>query len=136
MSKKVILIILSVTLAVTLIVASVLGFLFFKSKDNNDENKEKYYYEVGEMISNLKDTSRKVKLNIKIEYTDKKLLKKLESSSFIKHKIYEIVRDKTEDELNGKAGQIKIQSEVTEMLKKLFETDDIINIYFEEFIVS
>ena len=136
MSKKVILIILSVTLAITLIVASVLGFIFFKSRDKSVENKEKYYYEVGEMISNLKDTSRKVKLNIKIELTDKKLLEKLEENNFIKHKIFEIVRDKTEDELNGKVGQIKLQKEITQMLQNLFETEDIINIYFEDFIVS
>lgn len=136
MSKKVILIILSATLAITLIVASVLGFFYFKSKDNSNKDKEKYYYEVGEMISNLKDTSRKVKLNIKIELTDKKLLKKLETNSYIKHKIFEIVRDKTEDELNGKAGQVNLQTEITKMLQELFATENIINIYFEEFIVS
>lgn len=136
MSKKVVLIILLVSLILSLITASVLGFLYYKSKDKSEKPKEKYYYEVGEMISNLKNTSRKIKLNIKIEYANQKLTKKLESNKFIKHKILEIVRDKTETELNGKEGQINLQNELTKMFQELFNTDDILNVYFEEFIVS
>ncbi|QIB26186.1 flagellar basal body-associated FliL family protein [Caloranaerobacter azorensis] len=137
MNSKKILVIAVVILVVSLILVAVFSFLYIKSKTDVNKPKEKFYFEVGEMYSNVKDSSSIVKINITVEVTDKELLKILEKKKFlINNQINEIIRSKTEKELEGSNGQILLQKEITEKLAELFNTKDITNIYFKELIVQ
>lgn len=136
MNKRILLIVLLIVLGISIIIAGVLGFLYFKSKNTSVEEKEKLYYEVGDMSTNLKGISRKVKLFITIEYTDKKLLKKFEESKKIKDVILKILRNKTADDLDGIEGHSSLQKEITNILVKTFANEEITNVYFNEFIVQ
>lgn len=136
MNKRILLIVLLVVLGISIIIAGVLGFLYFKSKGTSVKEKEKLYYEVGDMSTNLKGINRKVKLFITIEYTDKKLLEKFETSKQIKDVILKILRNKTADDLDGIEGHNNLQKEITNMLVKTFANEEITNVYFNEFIVQ
>lgn len=136
MNKRILLIVLLIVLGISIIIAGVLGFFYFKSKNTSVEEKEKLYYEVGDMSTNLKGINRKVKLFITIEYTDKKLLKKFEESKKIKDVILKILRNKTADDLDGIEGHSNLQKEITNILVKTFANEEITNVYFNEFIVQ
>lgn len=137
MSRKKIIIIAVIILLITLSLVAIFSFLYVKSKADTNKPKEKFYFDVGEMYSNVKDSSSIVKVDITIEVTDKELLKILERKKFlINNQINEIIRSKTEKELEGSDGQVLLQKEITAKLAKLFNTEDITNIYFEELIVQ
>ena len=54
----------------------------------------------------------------------------------IRNNINEIVRNKTEEELKGKDGQVNLQKEIKENLVDVFNDESIINIYFNEFVIQ
>lgn len=137
MSSKKILIIAIIILIASLTLVAIFSFLYVKSKADANKPKEKFYFDVGEMYSNVKDSTSIVKVDITIEVTDKELLKILEKKKFlINNQINEIIRSKTEKELEGSDGQVLLQKEITIKLAKLFNTEDITNIYFKELIVQ
>lgn len=137
MSRKKIIIIAVIILLITLSLVAIFSFLYVKSKADVNKPKERFYFDVGEMYSNVKDSSSIVKVDITIEVTDKELLKILEKKKFlINNQINEIIRSKTEKELEGSDGQVLLQKEITVKLAKLFNTEDITNIYFKELIVQ
>lgn len=137
-TKKIIIIAVVIFLVIVISLVAVFALMYTKSKaDKANEPKEKFYYNVGEIYCNVKDSSSIVKMNITVEVTDKELLKLLEMKKFlVNHQINEIVRSKVEEELEGSEGQTLLQKEITEKLAKLFNTKDITNIYFNELIVQ
>lgn len=141
MSTKKILIIAIVALVV--IVAGIGGTFLFLNMQNSSNtetkevSKEALYFSVGDMYSNMKESKRIIKSNITIEYTDKELEKQFTDKLFvIKDEINKIIREKTEDEVDGGESQEKLQEEIVSELGKIFETDQITNVYFEQFIVQ
>lgn len=127
---------------VSLIILTLLaGVIYLLILYNNSKAKadsiEYYYYDVDEMYCNLNNSSRIVKLKITIELVDEKLMEKIEEKTFsIKHEINTIMMNKNEEEIRGKEGLLKLQSEITSKLSDIFNTEKITTVYFEEFIVQ
>lgn len=135
--KTMIIIIILVVIMLALATFLAINFLLTDKNENEVVVKEKYYHNVGEIISNLKDSKRLVKCNITVEVTDEGLLDRLEKENFlINHEINEIIRNKVEKDLEGKEGQQNLQNEITKKLVEIFDNNEIINIYFNELIVQ
>ncbi len=138
-TKKLLIIALVSLITIIVIILGIYGIIRWQNmnKTNDVEEVDKYYYELGEMYCNLKDSNRILKCNITIEVTDENLLQKLESKKFIIHdEINKVIRNKEEKDIEGKAGQVNLQNEISKMLITIFETQDIDNIYFNELIVQ
>lgn len=137
-TQKIIIFALISLLVVSAIVFTGLKLFVFNDKGEPEEViKKSYYYNLDQMICNLKETTRIVRLNIIIEATDSKLLEEFENKSFlIKNEVNQIIRNKTYEDLEGKKGQLALQNELTNKLKSVFNTEEIINIYFEELIIQ
>ena len=89
------------------------------------------------MYCNIKDSKKIVKVKITIETNNKNTLELLENKQFlIRDDINKIIRSKTEEELQGDEGQIKLQKEIKESLIKLFDDVAITNIYFDDLIIQ
>mgnify|MGYP000878507062 FL=1 len=54
----------------------------------------------------------------------------------IRNEINLILREKNEEDLSGSEGQLKLQTEILEALRKLLKTEKILNVYFDEFIIN
>ncbi|WP_202708778.1 flagellar basal body-associated FliL family protein [Sporosalibacterium faouarense] len=125
-------------LVISAITFTGLKLFVFNDKDNTEEVvKESLYYNVDQMICNLKETSRIVRLKVIIETTDEDLITEFDEKSFlIKNDINETIRSKTYEDLEGSDGQLSLQKELTDRLNTVFSTNEIINIYFEELIIQ
>lgn len=137
-TKKIIVIGITVFLAILLTLTIIFSYMIYsKNANGQQKEKEKISYHLGELYSNLKDTHRILKCNIVIEITDKDLIKEFDNKKFIiTNEINKIIRNKKEEEIEGSEGQITLQNEITESLSKIFGTNEITNIYFEELIVQ
>lgn len=87
-------------------------------------------------VNNVKDSKKICKVTLKIEINKKieELVTNRESE--IRDRINAIVRSKTELDLAGQEGQIKLQKEILIAIQKILNSKDIINVYFDEFIVQ
>lgn len=135
MSKKTIGIVVAVVIIA--IVAGVgIGIKFFKS-DSGQKEIVKYSLTLEEMYSNVKDSKRILKLKVTIESTSEESIAILTSKQFlIRDEINKVVRNKTDEELQGKEGQLQLQKEIKEQLIILFNDDSITNVYFDDFIIQ
>lgn len=137
-TKKIILIVVIVVVMLFAVVGSVLGIIF--SKGNGIISKkqpEKLYLSMDEIYCNVKESKKIVKARITVEVINKKTLKNIEEKQFlIRDEINKIIRSKTEDKLKGKEGQIALQKEITDSLVKIFDDNNITNIYFDDFIIQ
>ncbi len=130
------------TLVVTIIIAIagiILGITFYRSNSNNSSKKklETFNLTLQDMYCNIKDSKRIVKVKITIETKDKKALDTIEGKQFlIRDDINKIIRNKTEEDLQGKEGQVELQGEIKESLKKLFNEENITNVYFDDLIIQ
>lgn len=115
-------------------------FLLIKYKNDLEQNNtiaKYYYHDMGEMYCNLRNSNKIAKLSLTIEITNEKLSSQLASKDFfVRHEVNTIMVNKTEKDLEGKEGLIALQNEITKKLAELFNTKEIINIYFKEFIVQ
>lgn len=119
----------------------IVGSVFFLISYRNNLEQEKptalFYYDVGEIYCNLKDSNKIVKLKVTIELTNESIIEELEKRNFsIKHEINAIMMNKTKKDLEGNEGLLTLQSEITSKLSEIFNTKNITRIYFEEFIVQ
>lgn len=126
---------------IILVTATVLVMLNFFMVDNEEEPeeviKESFYYNLEQMICNLKESSSKAVLKVVIETTDKELTTEFEDKTFlVKNMINKIVRNKTKEELEGSSGQVNLEKEILKELQSLFDNEEIINVYFEDLIIQ
>jgi len=142
-TKKVLIIAVVSFLILITIVGVVFGILMLKNdKSGKEVPLDKKYFNVGEMYSNLKDSNRIVKIKMTIEITGQKLDEELVNQEFeskkflIKNEINQIIRNKTEKDVEGSNGQLTLQKEITGKLINLLDNTDISNVYFEELIVQ
>ena len=78
-----------------------------------------------------------MKVKITIETGNKKTLETLTEKQFlIRDDVNKIIRNKTEDEIQGEEGQIALQKEIKESLVNLFQDNTITNIYFNDLIIQ
>lgn len=137
-TKKIILIVVIVVVMLFAVVGSVLGIIFSKGNGIiSKKQSEKLYLAMDELYCNIKESKRIVKARITVEVSNKKTLKDIENKQFlIRDEINKIIRSKTEDKLKGKEGQVALQKEITDSLVKIFDDNNISNIYFDDFIIQ
>jgi len=138
-TKKIILIVIIVVAILFAVVGSVLGIVFSKGNGitSKKQSDEKFYLPMEELYCNVKESKKIVKARITVEVRDKKTLKDIGEKQFlIRDEINKIIRSKTEDKLKGKEGQIALQKEITDSLVKIFDDNNISNIYFDDFIIQ
>lgn len=131
----IVLVILIVVLAVGGIVA---GVTFYRVRmTNNSNNIETFNLTLDDMYSNIKDSKKIVKSKITIVVSNKNTYQNLEEKQYlIRDNINKIIRNKTEDDLQGKEGQKNLQAEIETNLVDLFNDNSIINVYFDDFIIQ
>lgn len=136
-TKKILLIAIISFILLFLIVGSVFFIVTYRSNYAQAKPTEHYYFDIGEMYCNIKDSNKIIKLKMTIELTNEKVLEELNKRNFsIKHEINTIMINKTEKDVDGKEGLLTLQSEITNKLGEIFSTNDITKVYFEEFIVQ
>ncbi|MGF7057159.1 flagellar basal body-associated FliL family protein [Brassicibacter mesophilus] len=136
-TKKIFMIAILSFIVVGLIIGTVFGIMLLKQNEQKVAEKQLYYYNIGEMYCNLKNSNRIVKINTTVEMNNEELIVSLEEKSFlIKDEINKIIRNKTEQDIEGSEGQLSLQKEITEKLIELFGNTEISNVYFDEFIVQ
>jgi flagellar FliL protein len=139
-NKNTVLVVLLVLVIVLAIVGIVLGTTFYKNNNANNSNKKKmetFNLTLQDMYCNIKDSKKIVKVKITIETNNKDSLKVLEEKQFsIRDDINKIIRNKKEDELQGKEGQVQLQKEINESLIKLFNDETITNVYFDDLVIQ
>ena len=141
-NRNVILIILLILVIVLAAVGVVLGLMYRNNKNANIDNTAKKQLEtfnltLDDMYCNIKESKKIVKIKVTIETTNEKTFETLHEKQFlIRDNINKIVRNKTEEELQGEDGQIQLQNQLRESLVNLFNDETITNIYFNDFIIQ
>ncbi|WP_053957430.1 flagellar basal body-associated FliL family protein [Inediibacterium massiliense] len=96
-----------------------------------------YTYSIGEMYANVKDSRKVLKVNIEVEMINEKLKETLdEKRPKMTNAILELLRDKTEEDLSGEKGQKALRQEVLKSIKQVVPSDEIMDVFFVEFIVQ
>lgn len=142
--KNIILIVLLVLVIVLSIFAILMGMKAINASNANSNNginlkksEKTYSLTLDDMYCNVKESKRIVKVNVTIETYLEKTLETLNTKEYlIRDNINQIIRNKTEEELEGKEGQIALQKEIKDCLIKLFNDESIINVYFNDFVMQ
>lgn len=101
-----------------------------------DKNIKMYSFE-DSFVTNLKDSKKILKATIKLELSNSKIEEVVDARNpEIRNEINLILRGKNEEDLNGSEGQTMLQKEILETLRKLLKTENILNVYFDEFIIQ
>lgn len=142
MNKKMLLIII----AVILLIVIISGIVFIIVSTNNSRPKEEVLkldkkivmYEFDEsFVTNVKDSKKILKTVIEVELASKKIEELVGArESEIRNEIYLILRSKREEDFDGAEGQIKLQKEITDRIKNIIKTENVLNVYFREFIIQ
>jgi flagellar basal body-associated protein FliL len=75
-------------------------------------------------------------VTLKVE-TNKETAELIEyRSAEIRDKINALIRSKTEEDLAGREGQEKLQKEIVAIIQEIIKTEEVKNVFFEEFIVQ
>ena len=143
MDKKNFVLIAIIILLLFVIVSGIILYMFVLNKPEETGikeitiDKDVVLYEFGSsFVTNVKESRRMCKLTIKLE-VDAKLVELLDyKKSAIIDKINLIMRGKTEDDLAGIEGQMKIKAEIRDAIKKIISTEKKIEVNVEEFIVQ
>lgn len=139
-NRNIILIIILVLLIVLAVLGAVLGVIYYRNNNTNNSNGksiETFNLTLDDMYCNLKDSKRIMKVRITIETSNKNTFESLNSKQFlIRDDINKIIRNKTEDEIEGEEGQTTLQKEIKESLVNLFNDNTITNIYFNDLIIQ
>ena len=141
-NRNVILIILLILVIVLAAVGVVLGLMYRNNKNANIDNTAKKQLEtfnltLDDMYCNIKESKKIVKIKVTIETTNEKTFETLHEKQFlIRDNINKIVRNKTEEELQGEDGQIQLQNQLRESLVNLFNDETITNVYFNDLIIQ
>jgi len=88
-------------------------------------------------ISNVKDSNKILKVTIKLELSNSKIQEIVDARNpEIRHEINLLLRGKTEEDLKGSEGQSNLQKEILSVTRKLLNTEKVLNVYFDEFIIQ
>lgn len=139
-NRNVVLIVLLILIIILAVVGIGLGVMFYRNKnvDNNAKKQiETFNLTLEDMYSNIKDSKKIVKLRVTVATSNKKTFETLEEKQFlIRDDINKIIRNKTEEELQGEEGQTQLQSEIRNSLIDLFKDENITNVYFNDLIIQ
>lgn len=141
--KKNIILIAIIILLLLIIISGIIVYMLVNSqtKQTKEEprkiDKNLIMVTVGDsFVNNVKDSKKICKVTLKIEINKKieELVANRESE--IRDRINAIVRSKTETDLAGQEGQIKLKKEILTAVQNILKTRDVVNVYFDEFIVQ
>lgn len=143
MEKKNFVLIAIIILLLFIILSGIILYIFVLNKPDESGikeitiDKEIILYDFGSsFVNNVKESRKIAKLTVKMD-VDQKLVELLDNrKSEIIDKINLLMRGKTEADLAGKEGQLKIKSEVRDIVKKTLSTEKKIEVYIEELIVQ
>ncbi len=143
MDKKNIVLIIVIILLLLIILSGIMIYIFMLNKPEESKikevtiNKDIVLYDFGtSFTNNVNESKRMVKLTIKMD-VDEKLVELLDNrKSEIIDKINLIMRGKTEQDLKGVDGQLKLKTEICDAVKKIISTEKTIVVYIEELIVQ
>lgn len=125
-----------------IIVSAIAAYLYFfvmnaDSLPSHDTKNVVYYSPGDSFITNLKGSRRYIKVDIQLELSNKALISEFNKrNAEMRDEIYSTLRDSTVEEIDGAEGQDKLRMKLVERLNKLFNTSDIINVYFTDFVVQ
>lgn len=136
MSKRTIIIVV-IILVLAIFAGIAAGVVFWKNTSSGEKEVINYNLTVDDMYCNIKKSKRILKLKITIESIDPKSVGKLTEKTFlVRDEVNKIVRNKTEEELEGMDGQTNLQKEIKDNLIILFKDETITNLYFNDFIIQ
>lgn len=136
MSKKTIIIIV-IVLVLAIFVGIATGMFLWKKNTNTQKEIVKHSLTLDDMYCNIKDSKRILKLKVTLESVDLKTVEMLTEKQFlVRDEVNKIVRNRTDDELQGKEGQVNLQEEIKISLIELFSNETITNVYFNDFIIQ
>ncbi|MCF6466304.1 hypothetical protein C3E90_10510 [Clostridium sp. Cult2] len=139
-NRNIVLIIILILVIIFAILGVVLGITYYRNNNANNSTRkqlETYNLTLDDMYCNIKDSKKIMKVKITIETSDKKTLELLSEKQFlIRDDINKIIRNKTEDKIQGEEGQTALQKEIKESLVKLFNDSTITNVYFNDLIIQ
>lgn len=137
-NKSIILIIILVVVIIVAIGGVAIGFTFYKN-NNNAEPKEMdtFNLTLEDMYCNIKDSKKIAKVRVTVETNNEDTLELLRENQFlIRDDINKIIRNKEEEHLEGKEGQVLLQNQIKDSLVDLFDRKSIINVYFDDLIIQ
>ncbi len=141
--KKNIILIAIIILLLLVIVSGIIVYMIFsgktakKAEEPRKIDKNVITVTVGDsFVNNVKDSKKMCKLVLKFEI-DKKIEElMLNRESEIRDKINLLIRSKTELDLAGQEGQLKLQKEILQAVRKILNSEKVVNVFFDEFIVQ
>ena len=142
MNKKILLIIIAVILLIVIISGIVFIIVSTKLSSSKEEvlkvDKKIVMYEFDEsFVTNVKDSKKILKTVIEVELANKKIEELVKArESEIRNEIYLILRSKKEKDFDGAEGQINLQKEITDSIRNIIKSKDVLNVYFREFIIQ
>lgn len=143
MEKKNLVLIIIIILLLFVILSGIILYIFVLNKPAEpkikeitiDKNVAEYGFE-DSFVNNVKDSKKMVKLTIKLE-VDTKLVELLDfRKSEIIDKVNLIMRGKTEQDLAGVEGQLKLKTEIRDAIKKIISTEKKVDVFIQELIVQ
>lgn len=136
MSKKTIISIV-IVLVLAIFAGIVVGMVLWNKNSNAPRVVIKHSLTLDDMYCNVKDSKRILKLKITLESTNLGTIENLTEKQFlVRDEVNKIVRNRTDEELQGKEGQVNLQEEIKTNLIELFADETITNIYFNDFIIQ
>lgn len=137
MTRNTILLVIIVLLFALTLGISAGIFIFSNNSEVREKEVKTYPLTLEEMYCNIKDSRRIMKIKVTVETTSKKTFEEMNEKQFlIRDEVNKIVRNLTEEELEGKEGQINLQNKIKENLIELFSDQNITNVYFDDFIIQ
>jgi flagellar FliL protein len=124
-----------------IITAIVVGIAFYmvayKKTDATPKEVKTYTYSMGELYANVKDSRKILKVNMDIEILNEKLNESLDNKrAKITNNVLELLRSKDETQLSGDKGQQSLRKEILKSIKQVIPSDEILDVYFVEFIIQ
>lgn len=143
MDKRNFVLIVIIILLLFIILSGIILYIFVMNKPEEPKvkeitiNKDIVLYEFGtSFVNNVKGSDKFAKLTIKLD-VDKKLVELLDyKKSAIIEKINLIMRGKTADDLAGVEGQLKLETEIRDAIKKIISTEKLVEVNIEELLVQ
>ena len=115
MSRGLVVRVLLILMIIIAVVGIIIGIIFYRNnpKELSKSKKETYNLTLQDMYCNIKESRKIAKVRITIETNEQKTLDLIEGKQFlIRDDINKIIRNKTEEELQGKEGHVALQKEI------------------------
>lgn len=141
MKKNIILIAIIILLLLVIVSGIIIYMLLNNPRVVKEEpikiDKDLMMVTVGDsFVNNVKDSKKICKVTLKVELNKEVAELVTYRESEIRDRINAMIRAKTEADLAGKEGQDKLQKEIVTAIQKIINSNEIRNVYFDEFIVQ